>query len=154
MYFAAHSKLSDEATKSLSPYLSNDAIVVGASRGKEFNWISRLAAVTRSGCGALGDRSEGGVTLSEHRSKIFVGNRTPYETLLQMLPGMERQGWTRVTFDKDCGLQHAAGLHDEQAWCEAAFGFEESPEEPRTVYIVKARQQKLFWLLQCVLGAK
>lgn len=53
MYFAAHSKLSDEATKSLSPYLSNDAIVVGASRGKEFNWISRLAAVTRSGCARL-----------------------------------------------------------------------------------------------------
>ncbi len=140
MYFSATTKMHSEDAKMLTAHLevhrNSDVLVVCASTSSrgEFAWTCRQGLRCLRGCGKLSALPCAGIAVAAHDSKIFMGDRTPYLNLIERLPEPLRQGWTRVTFDKDCRAAGAFGLHEEQAWCEAAFGHDGSPAEP-TAYI-------------------
>ena len=142
MYLSALSDLNSDETERLESLLqdceSEDTLVVCAasSDSQHLAWMSRRNGETREGCGVLTGFGDGAIEISEHGTKIFAGDRTPYSTFLDNLPRDEREGWSRETFHKDCRALGAFGLHQEQQWCEAAFAHDGNPETP-SVYVVQ-----------------
>lgn len=116
---------------------SGDLLVACSSSlgGGEYAWISRKGSKTQEGCGTVDELAKNDIDDLSHCTKLFHGDRLPFVQLLDRLAEQKRTGWHRSTFAGDCRQYSAAGLHDEQAWCEASCERDGSPSK-HTAYVV------------------
>jgi hypothetical protein len=105
--------------------------------GDEYIWALQSSSGRLSGRGRLSKgTSHGAISLARVATMVFFGDRIPFVQLLSKLPQTEQPKCRRETFHSDCQEPAAEGLHDEQAWCEAAFVRDERPANP-TAYLVR-----------------